>query len=181
MVGITKEHTLAEVASIVSAALSKAGLEAVLTGGAAVSIYSNNQYESYDLDFITMRSAQELETVLTSLGFTRDQGHRHYIHPNSCFQLEFPKGPLAFGEAIFALDDTDTLKMSLGTIRIITPTQTIMDRLASYAHWKDIQSFRQALRVAADNEIDWDALYSWADAEGIAAAVIDEVKEDKDT
>ena len=32
---------------------SKAGITATLSGGAAVAIYSDNKYESHDLDFVT--------------------------------------------------------------------------------------------------------------------------------
>jgi len=45
--------SILEIASLVSQALEAEGIVAVLSGGAAVSIYSDNKYESFDLDFIT--------------------------------------------------------------------------------------------------------------------------------
>jgi len=50
---ITKKTTLIELAAIVSDALENAGITATLSGGAAVSIYTDNRYESFDLDFVT--------------------------------------------------------------------------------------------------------------------------------
>ena len=61
----------------------------------------------------------------------------------------------------------------LGKLRIITPTQSVMDRLIAAAVWNDAQSLEQALLVAsrqADN-IDWKALGDWALREGIAADI----------
>ena len=48
---ITRETTLTDLAAIVSTALERHGIGATLSGGAAVSIYSDNRYESEDLDF----------------------------------------------------------------------------------------------------------------------------------
>ena len=39
-------------AAVVVRALAEEGVEAVLTGGAVVSLYTNNAYESKDLDFV---------------------------------------------------------------------------------------------------------------------------------
>ena len=59
------EHTsLEELAAIVSEALESAGITATLSGGAAVSIYSDNKYESEDLDFVTAAMVDELKAVI---------------------------------------------------------------------------------------------------------------------
>ncbi|GAH21312.1 unnamed protein product, partial [marine sediment metagenome] len=42
-----------KLAAIISAHLQKNGIEVVLVGGACVSLYSDNQYMSYDIDLIT--------------------------------------------------------------------------------------------------------------------------------
>ena len=52
MADITEQSTVEEVAAIVSDALENAGIVATLSGGSAVTIYSNNQYLSRDRDFI---------------------------------------------------------------------------------------------------------------------------------
>ena len=52
MTGPRPEHSREEVAALVCDALSRAEIPVVLSGGAVVSIYSDNEYESFDLDFI---------------------------------------------------------------------------------------------------------------------------------
>ena len=51
---ITKATTLTELAAIVSDALERDGIVATLSGGAAVSIYTDNRYVTEDLDFVTV-------------------------------------------------------------------------------------------------------------------------------
>lgn len=59
---ITAQSDLAEIAALVSDALERAGISAVLSGGAAVSIYSSAAYLSLDLDFITSAPARGLRS-----------------------------------------------------------------------------------------------------------------------
>lgn len=66
---ITEESTVEEVAAIVSDALDNAGITATLSGGSAVTIYSDNAYLSRDLDFVTSAMVADLEPVLKALGF----------------------------------------------------------------------------------------------------------------
>ena len=69
MPNITASSTLEDVAAIVSSALDDSGIAATLSGGAAVSIYSNNVYQSKDLDFVTAALITDLSPVLAELGF----------------------------------------------------------------------------------------------------------------
>lgn len=52
MAEITEKTTLTELAAIVSDALQRTDIVATLSGGAAVSIYTENRYQSEDLDFV---------------------------------------------------------------------------------------------------------------------------------
>jgi hypothetical protein len=67
--------SIAELAAMVSGALEAAELDAVLSGGSVVSIYSDNEYQSFDLDFVTLDRmkalAAALVAVMDSLGFRR--------------------------------------------------------------------------------------------------------------
>lgn len=69
MAKISAESTLQDVAAIISSSLDQAGIAATLSGGAAVSIYSDNQYESKDLDFVTAAMVADISPVLAELGF----------------------------------------------------------------------------------------------------------------
>jgi len=64
---LSASSSVEEVAAIVSDALTSAGITAVLSGGAAVQIYTSGLYESRDLDFVASASQRELEHVLDRL------------------------------------------------------------------------------------------------------------------
>lgn len=93
---ITKKSDILTVASIICGQLLKDGIDAVLSGGAVVSIYSENEYESHDLDFISSSSIKEIEASLKEIGFTKSEG-RHFTHSDTEYFVEFPKSPLAIG------------------------------------------------------------------------------------
>lgn len=50
---ISKDTSVEEIAALVCEALEHAGIDVVLSGGGAVILYSENEYMSTDLDFIT--------------------------------------------------------------------------------------------------------------------------------
>jgi hypothetical protein len=60
MTEINASNSLQELASIVSQALVAGGAEATFSGRAAVSIYTNNRYQSQDLDFVSSAAHQTL-------------------------------------------------------------------------------------------------------------------------
>jgi hypothetical protein len=77
--------------------------------------------------------AEPLDGCLAELGFAR-RG-RHFVHPD-CKHLfvEFVAGPLGIGDD---LDITPTTEVEDGhTLRILSPTDCVRDRLASYIHFK---------------------------------------------
>jgi hypothetical protein len=58
---------LAELAGLVCAALDRHGVRTVLSGGSVVSIYSENRFHSYDLDFIRTGIAGRVDTAMSEL------------------------------------------------------------------------------------------------------------------
>lgn len=68
---IHEDLTLVEIAAIVSDALTTAGITAVLTGGGVVTIYSENEYQSDDLDFISPADSKRLAETMAKLGFSK--------------------------------------------------------------------------------------------------------------
>ena len=157
---ITASTTIEELAALVSTTLEAAGISAVLSGGAVVSIYTNNEYESGDLDFISSASTVKIAEALRSLGFER-RG-RMFSHARTALFVEFPAGPLAIGEELIRGDEVAVRRTPVGTIRLLTPTQCVMDRLAAYIHWNDRQSLDQAVMVASSQPISLPKLDAWA-------------------
>lgn len=171
MPSISEKTTLIELAAIVSGALEKAGIIATLSGGAAVSIYTDNRYQSVDLDFVTTALVKDLKVVLEPLGFSHSGGPRLSVfeHPHCTWYLEFPPAPLSFGGTYIDASACELIETRLGGLRIITPTHSIMDRLIAAAAWHEPQSLEQAILVAEAQsaKIDWSALRKWVIREGI--------------
>jgi hypothetical protein len=159
---IYKGSTLEEVATIVCSALSENEISVVLSGGAAVSIYSDNEYQSYDLDFVPTGLARRVDRVMESLGFVKRS--RHWVHPRSAYWVEFPSGPVAIGEEV--IHDFAELESPAGLLRILHPTECVMDRLTWYIHNADLQCLDQAVEVALRHPIKLKRIERWAAGEG---------------
>jgi hypothetical protein len=154
--------TREEVAALVCSTLAAAGIEVVLSGGAVVSIYSDNAYESDDLDLIATGLARDPGPVMRELGFSRQ--HRYWRHPSSRYWVEFPPGPVGVGARVvteFAERET-----AVGVLLLLSPTDCVMDRLAAYYHWKDPQALEQAVAVATRHPVDLTAIEDWSREEG---------------
>jgi hypothetical protein len=52
-----------------------------------------------------------------------------------------------------------------------------MDRLAAYRHWRDRQSWDQAVMVAARQTIEYDELVAYAESEGADSSDISRLRE----
>lgn len=89
-----------------------------------------------------------------------------FSHLKVEWYVEFPPSPLMFGHLYVNPADCAVIELPVGKLRIITPTQSVMDRLAAAYAWKDAQSRDQAIMVAANQDIDWDALKVWFRNEG---------------
>jgi hypothetical protein len=156
--------TQAELGAFIQSQLREKGIEVVLSGGAAVAIYSNDTYVSKDLDLINIYgvSRRKIRDAMMPLGFY--EAGRYFRHPDSQFFVEFPTGPLAIGEE--PVKQIVERKLSTGTLRIISPTDCVKDRLAAYYHWSDQQSLVQAILVAHHNKINMKEIRRWSRAEG---------------
>ncbi len=160
-VEIDKHSTLEEVATLVCTRLDADGISVVLSGGGAVSIYSDNEYESYDLDFVPTGLARRVDHAMQALGFERRQ--RHWVHPRNPYWVEFPAGPVAIGEEV--IREFAERRNAAGMLRILHPTECVMDRLTWYFHDADRQCLEQALQVARKHHVDLTRIERWAAAE----------------
>ena len=154
----------AELAAYIHDHMRKAGLDVVLSGGAAVGIYSDGEYVSKDIDFVNARFAgrDKIEKTMQQIGFI--PYGRHFEHPASIHIVEFPPGPLQFGDG--RVKDISELKYETGILRVISPTDCIKDRLAHYYHWGDRQCLVQAIIVASKHKIDLNEVMKWSKSEG---------------
>ena len=163
MTNVSRQLTVGELAAIVSTALRASGITAVLCGGSVVSIYTENEYQSADLDFVTSAGHDRLTAAMNTIGFRRAEG-RYYDHPECDFLVEFPSAPVALGNEL--VENWSKLSTSVGEIEILSPIQCIKDRLAAFYHWNDRQCLDQALMVARRHRVDMKELERWSLGEG---------------
>lgn len=160
----TASTALETVAVTVGAALASRGIRAVLTGGACAGIYSGGLYSSQDVDFVLEGPVElpKLDAVMASLGFARS-GNR-YVHPESPFWVEFPRGPLGVGADLDV--QPVSLRSSNRTTLALSPTDSCRDRLAAFFHWSDRQSLAVAVEIAHRNAVDLARIKRWSASEG---------------
>jgi len=160
-----RKMSIGEIAAYIAEHLRHNGINVVLTGGSCVSIYTNNRYQSYDLDFIEVGSSgrKKISGILMKLGF--QEKDRYFIHPNTPFFVEFPVGPLAIGDE--PVSEVAKLEFATGSLSLLSPTDCVKDRLTHYYHWKDRQCLDQAIMVAAVSEVDLEEVYRWSRHEGM--------------
>jgi len=160
------ELTIGELAAYIAEHLRNKGIETVLVGGACISIYSANEYSSFDLDFVITGSStrQKVRAALTEINFTEE--NRYFINSQTPFFVEFPSGPLAIGDE--PPSEISTLRFSTGNLRLLSPTDCVKDRLAAFYHWKDQQSLEQAILIARDHNINFEEVRRWSVNEGFA-------------
>lgn len=174
---ISNDTAAVELATLVSQTLESAGIVATLSGGGAVSMYTENRYQSKDLDFVTSERREKLANALAPLGFKLARDQRHFEHPDTSFYLEFPPGPLEFGSRVLTHEDIPRLDTPWGALRVITPTLCVMDRLIAYWAWGDRQSWDQAVMVCkCSSDVDYDELVSFAEAEGERTSDIESLR-----
>lgn len=159
-----KEMSLGELAAYVCTHLRKNGIRCVLTGGACVSIYTENRYESYDLDFIENVSSKRKDIIkaLARIGFI--EHNKYFKHADTKYFIEFPSGPLAIGKE--PVRATSKIIFDTGKLTLLSPTDCVKDRLAAYYHWNDKQCLDQAIMITEDNNIDIVEIQRWSEQEG---------------
>ena len=155
---------LKELASLVYEMLLSEGIDAVLVGGACVSIYSDNRYQSYDLDFVTYEELGKVEKVLSTIGFERSG--RMFRRKECPYLIDFVNPPVAIGKE--PVQNFNNMKVNNGIVQLLTPTDCVKDRLAAYYHWNDQQSLEQAVLVAKNHPVDLGEIKRWSESEGYA-------------
>ena len=158
-----KSISIKELAAIVSNKLNESGIDAILVGGACVSIYTKNKYLSSDIDFVSAASIKEISPVLLDLGFER-KSSRHFEKKRLPFFYRVCFSPAALGSE--PVKETNVLKTRLGDIILLTPTDSVKDRLAAYYHWNDPQALEQAMLIARSQKISLREVKRWSEKEG---------------
>ena len=156
------EMSRAELAALVQEKLRDKNIDEILSGGSCVSIYSYDKYVSMDLDMIHASllapKRNIIREALQELGFYEEG--RYFIHPESEIFVRFPPGPPSIGEE--PVREIDERRESTGILRLLSPTECVKDRLASYFYFHDEQCLQQAILVTQENRIDLDEVERWS-------------------
>jgi hypothetical protein len=163
-VSLHKLKRLPDVAAAVADALAKAGIRAVLTGGACATFFTDGAYQSSDLDFILEGEVRrrQLDEALGTAGFVRE-GDR-YVSPDSPFFVEFPRGPLGIGRDLSIRPKP--MRIGRTNVRALSATDSCRDRLAAFYHWRDRQSLETAVLIATRHRVNLRKIREWSAREG---------------
>ena len=146
----------------ISTVLKDSGIHSVLVGGSCVSIYTSNQYQSYDLDFVSFDRLKDIKKALETVGFKYD-AKKYFKHEDCDFFIEFVTPPVSIGSEL--VKDLHQIKSENGVITLLSPTDCVKDRLAAYYHWNDRESLEQALMVANSQPVDLSVVEAWSKKE----------------
>ena len=158
---------MAELAGYIQSNLQRAGIQTAMSGGSCVTYWSENAYQSDDIDLIPEGIGQRagIRTVMLELGFT--EHNRSFTHPGTKLFLEFPAGPLSVGEE--RPRQIDEVVTATGTMRLLSPTDCVKDRLIWWFHSGDRQCLAQAVAVAQAVTVDVAEIRRWSRGEGKSA------------
>lgn len=167
---IAAASSLVDVVFAVCTALDARGLKVVLVGGSAATFYAAAAYQSFDADFIAQFAADRktealLVATMTGLGYDLD-AQKTFRHRNgNPFAVEFPKGPLGIGGDYVGYK---TFERDRETLYVISPTDSVRDRLCGYYYWDDRSALNAAVDVslAASADVDLDVIRNWSNREG---------------
>jgi hypothetical protein len=152
--------TQAELATYVQSHLQTKGITVILSGGAAVAIYTVNKYVSADIDLVDVNFAGRKKIIAAMKEIDFSEKNRYFIHPDTKHIVEFPPGPLSIGEE--PVKHINEIKFSTGILRVISATDCVKDRLAAYYFWNDQQSLAQAILVAKSSRISMSEIKRWS-------------------
>ena len=158
-----KNISIRDLGSLVCEKMKEEGMDAVMVGGACVSIYTKNRYVSYDLDFVSHASLKEISRVLSGIGFSR-KSTRHFVRKGCPFFIKFVAPPLSIGSE--PVKKRSTLKSRLGELVLLTPTDSLKDRLAAFYHWNDLEALEQAIMLAKAQKVNLREVRRWSEHEG---------------
>jgi hypothetical protein len=158
----------AELAALVVETLAAKYINVVLVGGSCVCLYTNERFVSFDLDFIDLSYSRKrkIAEVLKDIGFYSKGASRYFERDGCQWSIEFPSAPLAIGQEQITADKIAEIETKQGTVRLLSPTDSVKDRLLWWYLESDRQCWKQAQDIARNHSIGWEDLAAWHESEG---------------
>lgn len=160
---IKKNMPLEELAALITKHLESKGIEAIMVGGSVVSIYTNNEYKSRDIDFISPNDHRDIKKAMAEIGF--ESKGKDFYHEDTDFTVEFPSGPVGIGDEV-PIKPEGVIDVKGTKIKLFSPTQSVMDRLASFYFFNDRQCLDQAVMIYKSQNVSLSRVKSWSEKEG---------------
>lgn len=141
----------------------------VLVGGGAVELFTGGAYTTGDLDFVGHVSVSA-KRLLENAGFQRVG--RHWKHEEAQLFIEFPARSLEAGARATELDAFGKI------VRVISPEDALVDRLAGWKFWKSDEHGVNAylLYRAMGRDLERPRLEKRARAEQVEDALLEVVR-----
>lgn len=160
-----KNMSVEDLAVYLSDYLRRSGIDTVLSGGACVTIYTDNKYLSYDLDFVLLSfvGQKKLKEALINIGFQIEG--KYFKHEETPYFVEFLSPPLSVGEE--PVKEVSEIIKGDKVLKLLSPTDCVKDRLEAYYHWNDRQSLEQAMLVCQDKPVDLQEVKRWSTNENM--------------
>ncbi|WP_156820878.1 hypothetical protein [Dasania marina] len=120
-------------------------MRAVLVGGLAVEVYTENLYLTNDIDMVDTgyESADQLKNIMAEIGFQKDG--RIFVNETTDISVEFPPAPLYVGDEL--ITEISSYTHNNVQIPILKVEDVIKDRLSAFLHWGDNPSLAQAITL----------------------------------
>lgn len=149
-----KYEAMINTASVITIILEKYGIKPIVVGGLSVEIYTQNEYATRDIDFVS-DGYQIISDTLLKLGFKKEG--RHFYHEDIEIAVEIPGNDLAG-------DYNRVIKVEIENGRyvyLISIEDIILDRLRAAVHWKSAEDSIWGFKLLAKNidVVDIDYLY----------------------
>lgn len=151
----SKYEAMINTASVITKLLEKHNIIPIIVGGLSVEIYTENDYTTMDIDFVSQRH-DLVEEVLLKLGFQK-RG-RIYYHEISEVLVEIPDNHLAgsYEKVVKTIVSKDRY------VYVISLEDIILDRLRGFTAWDSAQDGDWGFELLARNfdEVDKNYLYA---------------------
>lgn len=158
-----KKLSFRESVSHIFSALKEHDVDAVLIGEGAAALYSTAvEVENLAL-VIPVFHVEFMENLLKKLSFRMGEV-RHFTSSKSSFDIQFYSPPILLGDSRAGRCETITTRKA--EITLLSPTDSVRDRLAQWYRWGNRRALEQALAVSRSQAVDFDLLASWSAKEG---------------
>ncbi len=110
---------------------------------------------------ISELSLKELAVYISH--YLREKG-RIYINSSVKYSIDILTPPLSVGRQ--KIIDFNTIEIDHMVLKLLSPTDSVKDRLAAFYFWNDRQALGQAIMIQKDNEINLNDVRVWSEMGG---------------